>query len=88
MRIVESSDRAKLRITSYEDKVGVSFAVQPQTIYPLDRLSIGQSLEISFAEANEKSLRVLVVVKGKKSNKKFAVLKHRGLPFFEVARIA
>jgi len=88
MHILPSSERAKRKIVSYTDPIGPKFEIANQTMYPIDRLLIGFSLAVPFNEANEKSLRVLTSIKGRKTGKRFTVLKHDDVQLYEVARIA
>jgi len=57
--------------------------------YKFDQLQVGQCFLVKFADyKNEGGLRVRAAKEGKKSNKKFAVIKHITEGCYEVARIA
>ena len=61
--------------------------VHHRTKYPIDALHVGYSFTVPIAEANEASLRLTASARGKKTGKKFAVIKHREFNCIEVARI-
>lgn len=86
---VESSDRAKARIASYDDKIGVS--TQPPHVlekHPFAYLKIGQSFAVPVGEIKESSIRVQASLKSKALGKRFTVLIHNDAQVYEVARIA
>lgn len=86
--IKECSPQAKAKIKTHEDKVGISINEHVLTKYPFDSLHIGQCFTIPIAEANEFSLRITASSRGKKTGKKFSVIKHAAFNCVEVARIA
>lgn len=61
--------------------------VHHRTKYPIDALHVGYSFTVPLAEANEASLRLTASARGKKTGKKFCVIKHREFNCIEVARI-
>ncbi len=86
--IFDASPQAKAKIASYEDASGVSSNEHHHIKYPFDELKIGQCFTIPIADANETSLRLTASNRGKKTGKKFCVLKHKDFGCIEVARIA
>lgn len=80
-----SPEAAKF-IESYEDKVGTFKNVHHRLKYPFDAMPIG----FCFVQPliNESKLRQIAWARGKKSGKKFAVIKHTEDNQIEVARIA
>lgn len=86
--ILDASPQAKAKIVSYDDVAGTATNEHHRTKYPFDELKIGQCFTIPNNEANESSLRITSSNRGKKTGKKFCVLKHRDFNCIEVARIA
>lgn len=86
-QMFESSAKAKNKITSYEDKIGVDGDFALQTVYPLGKLSIGWSLAIPFADATEATMRAVASQRSKKLKKKFCVIKWKDAQFYEIARV-
>jgi hypothetical protein len=58
-----------------------------QTLYPFDKLEVGQSFTLPAAECNIASLQVVTSRKSKKG-KRFKMIQHDALGIVEVARIA
>ena len=83
------SEKAKDRITTYEDKLGIDImeSVDWRRIYPWRYMYIGYSFAVPFKKCDEKTLRVNAVKAGKKLGKKFTVIKHIEHCVYEVARI-
>jgi len=86
--IIEASPEAKAKITSYDDVKQPFDNDHYRSKYPFDALKIGQCFTVLSAEANENSIRLTATNRGKKSGKKFTVIKHKDFKLIEVARIA
>lgn len=87
--LIESSPKAKAKIKSYEDAIGVETELSHQRQkYPWPSMAIGQSFTVPLAEGNEASLRNGASQFSKKTGKKFAVIRHAEYSCFECARIA
>lgn len=88
--IVECSPqaRAKMKPNNGEPVAPVEVNTHHRSKYPIDQLHVGQSFTVPLAEGNETSLRITATNRGKKSGKKFCVLKHADFGCFEVARLA
>jgi hypothetical protein len=55
--------------------------------YPFDSLKIGECFTFKIGEFSESSVRLSAFNVGKKTAKKFTVIKHKDLDLIEVARI-
>lgn len=88
--IVECSPqaRAKLKPQAEQSSAPVEVNMHHRSKYPIDQLHVGQAFAVAFNEANEASLRLTASTRGKKTGKKFCVIKHADFGCFEVARIA
>lgn len=87
-RIIEASPEAKAKIEVSENAKPAFVNEHHRTKYPIDELNVGQCFVVPVAEANEVSLRLTSYKVGKKSGKKFCVIKHKDYGLVEVARIA
>jgi len=88
IQITEASPEAKAKIKNYDDDKGTFINDHHRTKYPFDELKIGYCFAISVDDAFEASLRITSSNHGKKTGKKFTVIKHKDYKLFEVARIA
>lgn len=87
--IIECSPKARTKIVSFEDAIGVEDeATHQRQKYPWPLMKIGQSFTVPLAEGNEASLRNGAAQYAKKTGKKFTVIRHGEYNCFEVARIA
>jgi len=87
--ICDASPKAKAKIASYEDTKGVEAQLTHQrALYPWPMLAIGKAFAVPLAEGNEASLRNGAASYGKKTGKRFTVIRHSEHGCFEVARIA
>lgn len=86
--IIEASPEAKTKIASYYDVKQTFENEHHRSKYPFDAMKIGQCFTVPSAEANEASIRLTATSRGKKTGKKFTVIKHKDFGLIEVARIA
>lgn len=85
----DCSPRAREKIKSFEDTIGVTVPKSTRVKYPFHSMAIGQSFAVPFAETNEQPLRNAASISGKLlGGKRFCVIKHTTGDAFEVARIA
>lgn len=87
-QVIEASPKAKAKIQSYEDAIGIEASDHQRQKYPWPFMRIGQAFAVPLAEGNEASLRNGAAQYGKKTKKKFTVIRHAEFNCFEVARIA
>ena len=87
--VMECSPKARSKIKSFEDALGVDAELtHHRSKYPCALLKIGQSFAVWLSEANEASLRNGASQFSKKTGKKFAVIRHPEYGWFECVRIA
>jgi hypothetical protein len=87
MQIDNCSPEMAKKIKSYDDAIGTFVNIHHRSQYPFDSLKIGQCFWMPLAEANEPSIRLSASNAGRKTGKKFSVMKHRDSGTIEVARI-
>lgn len=83
-----ASARAKIKPQAEQSSATVEVNTHHRSKYPIDELHVGQAFAVAFNEANEASLRLTASTRGKKTGKKFCVIKHVDFTCFEIARIA